>query len=95
MKTKRTPLFVEKFEATGKKKRIDMFENEIFYLLSCDCDIEFEGIVHNDILKKWFHYSDSYGTVEYFPKSDRVHIHKLGTDGWKDKGLRWIINNLN
>ena len=89
------PLFVKQFEETNKKKRNQVFEEEVQYLLSEHCGVEFDAIKQDN--QSYTHYithNTIYGILEYFPKSDKIHIHKLGSDGWKDKGLRWMIENF-
>ena len=90
------PLFIKQFEETPKKKRQQLFMEEIQHLISEEYNVLFDGFKPNED----FHYykfvteHDEYGVVEYFPKGDKIHIHKLGSDGWYDKGLRWIAENF-
>jgi len=86
------PLFVKQFEVTSKKNRPKLFEDTIQYLL-LDFGVEFSGTT-KDVFTRWFTESDKFGVVEYFPKGNKVHIHKEGTSGYKDGGLRWLIHNL-
>lgn len=90
------PLFILEFEQTPKRLRQHLFMEETQHFLSEEYNAWFDQYKPHDE----FHYTkfiaehNEYGTVEYFPNGDRVHIHKFGSSGWHDKGLRWIAENF-
>ena len=90
-----TPLFVLEFEQTKSNLRNKLFNDEIQHLLSEEYDAWFDAVKEDyQTYTHYFAEHNEYDTVEYFPKSDKVHIHKFGSSGWHDKGLRWIIENF-
>lgn len=88
------PIWIKMFEVDSKKSKMKLFEESIVWNLNIDLGIEFIGDNVTASYVKWLHKSKQLGTIEYFPKSDKVHIHSQGVDGWKDSGLRWIYDNL-
>lgn len=85
--------FVKQFESTHRKQRAALFESDTVHIIAIDYGIEFEGILEGKYIR-YLMDSPEYGKIEYYPKSDKVHIKKLGSDGWYENGLRWVIENL-
>lgn len=90
-----TPLFVLDFEQVKPSNRNKIFNDEVQHLISQEYDAWFDAVKEDyQTYTHYFAEHNEYGTVEYFPKSDKLHIHKLGNEGWHNKGLRWIIENF-
>ena len=92
-KKEKYPLWIKQFEVSSKKSRSTLFENNIVWNISIDLGIEFIGDTSKASYTKWLYKDKEVGIVEYFPKSDKIHIHSQGIDGWKDEGLRWIYDS--
>lgn len=86
--------WLKDFEKVNKKQRSSIFENEIVWNLSIDKNITFEGFTKYSNYVRWFYNHTKLGVIEYYPKSDMVHIHKRGNSGWISNGIRWVVNNL-
>lgn len=87
------PSWINMFESVSKKSKSKIFEDEIVWNINIDLGVEFIGNTASASYTKWLHKDNKIGMVEYFPKSDKIHIHSKGVDGWIDNGLRWIYDN--
>lgn len=90
---KKLPLAIKQYEIAHKKKRQQLFDKEIVHILAMEYSIEFEGYT-GDSYVRWFTYHDRFGKVEYFPTGNKVHVHRDGSAGYHQNGIRWIIENL-
>lgn len=94
MKENDYPEWVDLYESTPKKRRGLLFKEMVYWNLSIDLNIGFEGYTSIATYVKWLHEDDKFGVIEYFPRSDKIHIHSEGSSGWREKGIRWIYDNL-
>lgn len=87
--TKVNKRFIQIFEQTSKNVRPFLFEKETVHILSMDYGVDFEGVYVNGSVV-WFHTNKYYGRISFYPKSNKIHIHKYNK--WVDNGLRWIVS---
>lgn len=70
-----------------REERIERFRDKWYSRLKDKYDVE-------EVSYEQYRFKDEkFGVMDFYPKANKVHIHK--ENKWKDMGLKWIIKNLN
>jgi len=81
-----TEKIISEFQKTPKKQRMKFFEDNFLDIISMEIDVGY----HQNGGFSIFH--DELGTIDYYPKADKVLIRK--DNRWINNGLDFIIDLL-